>query len=98
MRDDEVDREAHRESSLRYALQNEEWALCAALKQQDFRAEVWPIPHFVSICCRTHAAMPHDCSVYSDPCELFRRLQQLQGWNSGSGMTPSGSSRRPRTC
>lgn len=50
VRDDEVDGEAHRDSLLRYALQNEEWALCAALKQQDFRAEVWLILQFATIC------------------------------------------------
>lgn len=38
--DDEVDQESFRDSLLRHALQNDEWALCAALKQHSFSAGV----------------------------------------------------------
>lgn len=40
VRDDEVDNEAHRVCLLRHALHNDEWALCATLKQNGFRPEV----------------------------------------------------------
>lgn len=63
--DDEVDMEALRDSQLRHALHNEEWALCATFQEFSFRVEVCFLPGvtFNAVLCMHSSRLSNSCQM-----------------------------------